>query len=85
MASCARSSSLFRSTRIETIPNGISLQSFRPLNNRAAREVLGLPQDRRIVLFGAWENSRRKGLHLLTSALLPLSPLLPRTCPILRS
>ena len=69
MANCARSSSLFRSARIETIPNGISLQSFRPLNKRAAREVLGLPPDKQIVLFGAWENAPRKGLHLLIAAL----------------
>lgn len=69
MAGCARSSSLFSDVRVEVIPNGIALETFRPLNRLMAREVLGLPQDKRIVLFGAWENSPRKGLHLLIAAL----------------
>jgi len=69
IASCARSSSLLGGAHIEVIPNGLSLQSFRPLDRRKAREMLGLPADKRLILFGAWGNSRRKGLHLLVDAL----------------
>ncbi|MFQ5577510.1 MAG: glycosyltransferase, partial [Anaerolineae bacterium] len=42
-------------------------------NRREARAMLGLPHNRRIVLFGAWAGDRRKGLHLLQEALQKLS------------
>ena len=73
MGDCARASSLFRPMRVEVIPNGISMERFRPINRQAARDMLRLPRDKQIVLFGAWSNLPHKGLHLLTEALGSLS------------
>lgn len=75
MADCARSSSLFNDARIEVIPLGLDTEKYRPLNRHFAREVLNLPQDKQLVLFGALTgtSNRRKGFHLLQPALQRLS------------
>jgi glycosyltransferase involved in cell wall biosynthesis len=75
LAECARSSSLFRNQRIEVIPHGLDIQTYKPINRQVARQLLNLPQDKQLVLFGAlYPNSdRRKGLHLLQPALQRLS------------
>lgn len=71
LAQCARSSPLFRDKRIEVIPNGLNLQQFKPLDQSFARKTLNLPQDRRIVLFGAINSvtDPRKGFHFLKQAM----------------
>jgi glycosyltransferase involved in cell wall biosynthesis len=71
LAECARSSSLFRETRIEVIPNGLDTQLFQPMDKEAAREQLGLPKDKKIILFGAMHGTSdpNKGFQLLTQAL----------------
>lgn len=71
LADCARASSLFRGVRVEVIPNGIDTTVFRPLEKRAARALLGLPQERTIVLFGAVNalSDTNKGWPLLQAAL----------------
>jgi len=75
MAECARSSSLFRDLRIETIPLGLDTEKYKPHNRHFAREVLNLPQDKHLVLFGAigGTSDYRKGFHLLQPALQRLS------------
>ncbi|MBO3460959.1 glycosyltransferase family 4 protein [Aetokthonos hydrillicola Thurmond2011] len=75
IAKCASSSSLFKDLRIEIIPNGLNTNTYRPLNKEAARQLLGLPKDKRLVLFGALNatSDHRKGFHLLQSALQNLS------------
>lgn len=75
LAKQARASSLFRDVRVEVIPNGIDLQQYRPINKAIAQELLGLPQDRQLVLFGAVNatSDKRKGFHLLEPALQELS------------
>jgi glycosyltransferase involved in cell wall biosynthesis len=71
LADCARSSPLLQNNRIEVIPNGIDTNLYRPLNKQFARNVLGLPQDKRLILFGALSatSDTRKGFHLLQPAL----------------
>lgn len=69
LAKCARYSSLFKDLRIEVIPTGIDTRMFKPINRRIAREFLNLPQDKPIILFGAWENTVNKGFHRLQQAL----------------
>jgi glycosyltransferase involved in cell wall biosynthesis len=71
MADCAKSSSLFKNFRIEVIPNGLDLQTYQPNNQNLARQLLNLPQNKKLVLFGAFSaaSDRRKGWHLLQSAL----------------
>ena len=75
IAKCADSSSLFKDFRIEVIPNGLNVQTYRPIDRQAARQVLNLPQDKQLVCFGAIHASsdKRKGFHLLQSALHILS------------
>jgi glycosyltransferase involved in cell wall biosynthesis len=71
LADCARKSSLFQGKRIEVIPYGLDLNRYKPIDRRAAREILGLPQDKRFVLFGASNSTAdpRKGFQFLKPAL----------------
>lgn len=65
-----RESPLLRELPVEVLPIGVDTEAFAPGPREDARRRLGLPLDRRIVLFAAgelWE--RRKGLHLLLAAL----------------
>jgi glycosyltransferase involved in cell wall biosynthesis len=73
LAKRVSSSSLFKDLRVEVIPNGLDTNTFKPIDRHLARERLNLPQDRQIVLFGAWHNEYRKGFHLLEPALQSLS------------
>ncbi len=75
LAKSASSSSLFYNLTIEVIPHGLDIQKYRPINKRIAREVLNLPQDKPLVLFGAIQatSDKRKGFHLLQAALVELS------------
>ncbi|MDJ0696540.1 glycosyltransferase family 4 protein [Mastigocoleus sp. MO_188.B34] len=75
LAKCARSSSLLKDKRIEVIPNGIDTDKYKPINKSIARSILGLPKDKRFILFGAVNASSdgRKGFHLLEAVLQNLS------------
>ncbi|MEH2290362.1 glycosyltransferase family 4 protein [Nostoc sp.] len=75
LADCARSSSLFQNLPIEVIPHGLDTQKYRPINQYFAREALNLPQNKKLILFGAIEatSDRNKGFHLLQPALQELS------------
>jgi glycosyltransferase involved in cell wall biosynthesis len=75
LAKSAQSSSLFRDRRIEVIPNGIDIETYRPISRQWARELLRLPLDKQLVLFGSLKatSDRRKGFHLLQPALQSLS------------
>jgi glycosyltransferase involved in cell wall biosynthesis len=71
LAACAQSSALFRHQRIERIPYGLDLDRFRPMPRQAAREMLALPQDKKLILFGAMSSTsdQRKGFQYLQPAL----------------
>jgi glycosyltransferase involved in cell wall biosynthesis len=71
LAHCARCSSLFRNVTVEVIPNGLDLQLYRPVGRQLARSLLGLPADRKLILFGSMSagSDPRKGFHLLEPAL----------------
>jgi glycosyltransferase involved in cell wall biosynthesis len=75
MAERARSSSLLGDCRIETIPNGLDTARFKPIGKHAAREILNLPSDKKLVMFGAFfaTTERNKGFHLLQPALRDLA------------
>lgn len=68
---CAQKSSLLGHYPMTMIPNGIDLTKFRPIEKSVARSILSLPQDRRLVLFGALSSTRdrRKGFGQLREAL----------------
>jgi glycosyltransferase involved in cell wall biosynthesis len=68
----AQKSSLFHDRPIEVIHHGLDLQQFRPqqsAKDRAmARQTLGLPLDRQVILFGALnalDDARKGSQHLL--------------------
>ena len=71
IAECARSSSLFHARRIEVIPNGLDLRTYRPVDKAVARDALGLPPDKKLILFGAKSATQdmNKGFGLLVQAL----------------
>ncbi|MEG3438749.1 glycosyltransferase family 4 protein [Pannus brasiliensis CCIBt3594] len=75
LADRARASSLFQDFRIEVIPNGLDIQQYKPIDRKVARNLLGLPLDKPIVLFGAISatGDSRKGFHLLLPALQKLA------------
>ena len=71
MASCASESVLFRDYRIEVLPNGIDHERFHPMGHAIAREILGLPEDKKLILFGGVlaTGDKRKGVHVLVDTL----------------
>lgn len=69
LAECARRSSLLSRQRVEQIPYGLDLELFFPWDKSAARNELDLPHDKKILLFGAVQADRRKGLQHLLAAL----------------
>lgn len=75
MADCARASSLFKHLRVETVPLGLDTAKYRPIDKQVARNLLNLPQDKQLVLFGAINatSDPRKGFHLLLPALQQIS------------
>jgi glycosyltransferase involved in cell wall biosynthesis len=69
LANEARRSSLLQRFQVDVIPNGLDVETFAPRDRHVAREVLGFPHDRRIILFAADNVSDyRKGMDLLLSA-----------------
>jgi len=71
LADCAKNSSMFHDFRIEVIPNGLDLNRFKPFDKHTAREILLLPQDKKLILFGAMNSTsdKRKGFQHLQSAM----------------
>ncbi|MGB5848611.1 MAG: glycosyltransferase family 4 protein [Ignavibacteriaceae bacterium] len=66
----AKKSSLFHNKKIQTIPNPINTEIFKPDEKLNSREKLNLPIDKSLILFGAMElTNERKGLRYLISAL----------------
>lgn len=75
LAECARESILFKDREVFNIANPINLDLYRPLPKLECREMLGLPKNKKLILFGALASSgdSRKGFHFLDDALKKLS------------
>lgn len=71
LANCARESQLMQEWPVSVVPNVINTDDWRPIEQRMARDLLGLPMDVPLLLFGAMGGSRdpRKGFDLLVEAL----------------
>jgi glycosyltransferase involved in cell wall biosynthesis len=69
LADQARRSALFRDRRVEVIPTGIDTTVFKPMERSAARRLLNLPPDRTLVMFGAHDDTPRKGMTHLVEGL----------------
>ncbi|MCM1332097.1 MAG: glycosyltransferase family 4 protein [Bacteroides sp.] len=65
----ARKSSILKGMMITNIPNAIDTSVFCPADRKAMRDKLGLPQDKKLLLFGSMKVSdKRKGVDYLASA-----------------
>jgi glycosyltransferase involved in cell wall biosynthesis len=74
MAGKVRQSPLLGRFALSVIPNGVDAETFAPRGTGAARALLGLPQEARVVLFSAEQvMNRRKGFALLLEAIGRLS------------
>jgi glycosyltransferase involved in cell wall biosynthesis len=70
MADLARSSSLFGDKPVHYIPNAFPVDRFSPTNKTVARLALGLPTDKKLLIFGAESLTQvRKGGDKLKAAL----------------
>ncbi len=70
LARCAGESLLLRGRRIEVIPTGQDLGTFRPIPRIQARSILGLPPEAKLVMAGSMGVAdKRKGVGLLLEAL----------------
>ena len=75
IADCAKASSLFKQRRLEVIPFCLDTERYQPVDTAVARELLNLPNDKQLILFGAFSatSDQRKGFQLLAPALQRLS------------
>jgi glycosyltransferase involved in cell wall biosynthesis len=71
LADCVSKSALMRDWPVSVIPNPIDTELWQPVDKPFARQLLNLPQDVPLLLFGAAGGSLdpRKGFDLLRSAL----------------
>lgn len=67
----ASSSGVFRRENILNLPNLIDTDKFQPVDKLVSRRLLGLPADKKLILFGAMDalDDSRKGFHELKAAL----------------
>lgn len=74
LGNMASNSWLLHGKKIECVPNAININLFRPRNKQVAREALGLPTDKRLILFSSHMLSdERKGFHYLKEAMIRLA------------
>jgi len=70
MGCCARESRLFKSFRVEVIPNSLETDLYSPIPKDQAKERLEIPNDAITLLFGAIDGSeKRKGFVKLVDAM----------------
>lgn len=74
LAGEARRSALLGGFPIRSIPNPIDTTVWQPTDRRAARQALGLPLNKKLVLFGAGNlRDERKGFRFLVDAMAALN------------
>jgi glycosyltransferase involved in cell wall biosynthesis len=75
VADNARRSSIFRNHRVEVVHPGLDLNVYKPVGKKSSREILGVEERDKVILFGAFNatSDSNKGFHLLVPALKKLS------------
>ena len=69
IASQAARSYLAEGNRFLNIPNPIDMALYSPCSRRKARDIVGLPQGKKLILFGAQKiTDKRKGIEYLIEA-----------------
>lgn len=70
LSDCARESAVFQGFSVSTILNNVDVTRFDPMPRAAARQSLGLPADKKIILVGAHSlDDHYKGFDLFVAAL----------------
>ena len=71
MAELARKSGIFGDHRVLALPNAINTSIYRPVGKYEARQLLGFPENKKLILFNAMNATTdvRKGYSYLMSAL----------------
>lgn len=71
LANCAKNSDLMKDWPITVIPNAIDIDRWKPVDKLLARELLSLPLNKKLLLFGAIGGGRdyHKGFDLLLLSL----------------
>jgi glycosyltransferase involved in cell wall biosynthesis len=71
LANAASNSLLMQEWPIKVIPNPLDTDTYKPVNKKFSREYLGLPQDKKLILFGAlnYKSNTNKGFDLLKECL----------------
>ena len=71
LSDCASSSSLLKHNPVVNLPNPIDTQTFAPFEQAEARKLFNLPQNKKLILFGAMgaTSDPRKGFKELAQAL----------------
>ena len=71
LADCVKDSQALGNKNVEVIPNGIDTTHFKPIDKTSARQAFNLPEDKKLVLFGAFGGTEdpRKGFTYLRDAL----------------
>jgi glycosyltransferase involved in cell wall biosynthesis len=74
LAECVRASALMGDWPVEVIPNPVDLEAWQPIDKAAARGILGIPPEARVVAFGSMGDNlaHHKGGDLLGAALTAL-------------
>lgn len=76
LADCSQKSFILEKYITKVIPHGLDLYIYKPIKSSLARQMLGLPTDKKLVLFGSSPGTtadKRKGLQFLIPAIEKLS------------
>jgi len=75
LASAAKESYLFKDNKVVNLPNPIDTDLFKPFNKKQARQLWNLPENKKLILFGAVgaTGDPRKGYRELMNALSKLN------------
>ncbi len=76
MRDCVAKSAIAQGHKVVNLPNGINTEQFTPLNTLEYRKKLGLPMDKKLILFAAVDvlSEPRKGYKYISQALSQCSP-----------
>jgi glycosyltransferase involved in cell wall biosynthesis len=79
LADCVKSSVLMHDWPVTVVPNAINTDIWQPIDKKLARQLLQLPPDVPLLLFGAWGGTKEphKGFDLLQDSLNYLRGQLP--------
>lgn len=70
LANCTSDSTLLRHRNVHIIPYSLNLDVFKPMSKEEARKKLGLPLDKKLVLFVSTSiENKRKGLDVLLESI----------------